>query len=172
MQLQRKMESVQAIEDMTLLKGSFLVSSPMLKDDRFKQTAVFICESSPNRTFGFIINPTEKNTTAKFKNKFKKTMLANVPVYSGGPVDEHRLFLLHSNDHVWPESLKIGNICITKINDVIKNITKEQKLPNDYIIISGFANWIQFQLEREITMGYWLLAQPNSNIIFDKKITN
>lgn len=156
------------MQDIQSLKGSFLIASPLIPDARFKQAVIFICESK-NSTFGFIIDPSEKNTTSKFKKKFKNTILQGVPVYIGGPVDESKLFLVHSNDALWPESLKIGNLAITPINDVLR---KQDKLPKDYMIIAGYANWMHMQLERELSLGFWLVSKTDSSVIFDKTIKN
>jgi len=156
------------MQDIQSLKGSFLIASPLIPDARFKQTIIFICESK-NSTFGFIIDPSEKNTTSKFKKKFKNTILQGVPVYLGGPVDESKLFLVHSHDALWPESLKIENLAITTINDVLR---KQDRLPKDYMIIAGYANWMHMQLERELSLGFWVVSNNDSAVIFDKTIKN
>lgn len=155
------------IDNVAQLKGNFLVASPMIPDERFKNAIIFICENKAS-TFGLMIN--SEGIIKKFNKKFKNTSLQNISVYSGGPNDDQKLFLLHSNDKAWSSTLKINNnIAITAINEVIKQKTN---LPNEYVIISGYTSWVQFQLERELSLGFWLPFQTDSNIIFDQNIKN
>lgn len=156
------------------LKGQFLAASPFIPDVRFEKKVIFICESNNASAFGFIIDPIEQND---FKNNFKKmikgTRFKNQPIYSGGPVDSNRLFLLHSNDVLWPETLNIScalnneMIAVTNLTNVLKNASN---MPKHYILISGYTNWVQNQLSREISLGFWLIAPMKNSIIFDQAV--
>lgn len=147
------------------LKGSFLISSPIMIDDRFKKSVIFMCDIKKSSSFGLVVsNPI--GTCANIK-PLKKTPLAKADLYSGGPMEEAKLFLLHTNDVKWPTSLQINEqISVTNINDAIKNL---EKLPEKYIVLAGYTNWQYSQLEHEVSLGFWLLFEDDMHLIFDNK---
>jgi putative transcriptional regulator len=178
------MQTSQAIDyhiKLDSLKGRFLAASPCINDDLFQKKIIFICETNRASAFGFIIDPIEPNNLQKnFKKEMKGTRFKNLPIYSGGPIDSNRLFLVHSDDVIWPETLNIHGdenemnkkeiICITNLTNILNNDTPN--MPKNYIIISGYTNWMQNKLSREIALGFWLFAPLENSIIFDKKIDN
>lgn len=151
------------ITDITQIRGNFIVASPMMLDERFIDTVIFICEFTPNGAYGLVINDfiNEKS------NKLKATIFENEKIFNGGPVDNEKMFVLHSNDYESIKTLKIShNIYLTSVEDMVKNT---EKLPQKYIILEGYTKWQESQLEKEIMLGNWLVYLSNdSKTIFEQ----
>lgn len=151
------------LDELESLKGCFLIASPMMKDESFKKTVVFLSEVKLRNSFGFIISL--ENKTRKFNKLLKGSIFEDSKIFHGGPTDEKKLFILHTTDYLWPTTLKITNdLAITNFKDALK---KQEKLPNKYRIVSGYANWYLGQLEQEISLGYWLIHENDSSLLFD-----
>jgi putative transcriptional regulator len=147
------------------LKGVFLMATPSMPDKRFKKTVIFLVEAKQTNAFGFVISDI---LTDKFKNRIKDTMFDGMPIYYGGPVDESQLFVIHSADCMWSQSLRIKDVIITKLSDAIN----EQKMPEKCRIVAGYANWRSGQLTNEL-LGSWIVFDGKSmEILFDKASTN
>lgn len=156
------------LDDISNLKGNLLIASPMMVDIRFAQSVVFMCESKISGAFGFAIRKDE--TLTKFKKQLKNTMFENCIIHPGGPVSESRLFVIHSSDVMWNETLQItDDVCVTNFEDAIK---VAQPKPEKLLLVAGYANWQANQLEREMIMGFWIMVEDDSNMIFDKHHRN
>ena len=78
-----------------------------MTDPRFKNTVIFMIESDENGAWGLVINKQlasiplgsliykSRDSTIKQKKLYK----VNIPVYWGGPVNENKIIVLHSNDY-------------------------------------------------------------------------
>jgi|GEM_PF-4609045 len=156
------------LDDISGLKGGFLIASPAMSDLRFVKSVLFMCESKVSGSFGFTID--RKENLPKFKKQLKNTIFAGENVYSGGPVAENRLFIVHSSEVTWPETLRIGHeICVTNFEDAVKS--GEEK-PQKCLILAGYTSWIANQLEREILMGLWLMVPCCPEMLFEKSSKN
>ena len=153
--------------DVSNLKGNFAIASPIMLDDRFKEAIILLCDVKLINTYGFIVNQDE--VLNKFKKNLKNTIFKDTKVYYGGPVAENRLFIIHSSDVQWSESLKITEeIYVTNFDDAIK---KEKALPKNYLIVAGYTNWQGGQIEREIVMGFWNFLINENDLIFSNSKT-
>ena len=81
-----------------------------------------------------------------------------------------RGFVLHSNDHILPDSKVISNdFAITCSTDLIKEIALG-KGPVKYIITLGYASWYSGQLESELKQNSWLTIPADPEIVFYSEI--
>ena len=72
------------------------------------------------------------------------------PIHIGGPVDGSRGFVLHSQDHMQPESVAVTHeIGLTSSVNILRDITNGIG-PVHSIISLGYAGWHAGQLEREL----------------------
>ena len=99
-------------------EGKFLVAMPGLSSSFFAQTIIYICAHNEEGAMGFVVNKTRGMTfwdlveqTDVFEDDAPPPMpnsVARVPVGHGGPVDEHRGFVLHSTDYCGEATIPIS----------------------------------------------------------------
>lgn len=89
------------------------------------------------------------------------------PVYSGGPVQAERGFVLHRNDGQWQNTVMIDDgICLTTSKDILDDLAHGAG-PKDHIIALGYAGWSANQLDAEISANAWLTVPADSDVIFN-----
>ena len=151
------------IKNIKEIKGKFIIASPIMIDERFIDSIIFICEITFNGAYGLMIN----NFQNKVSTELKNTIFESTKIFSGGPIAHEKLFMLHSNDHEWKQTLKISQeVYLTNVNDALKNT---KILPKQYMIIEGYTKWNEEQLEKEIILGQWLAYENNKDFLFDHK---
>jgi len=159
------------------LSGHFLVSMPQMHDLRFARSVVYLCAHSPQGAMGFVINRALNGVTfadllqqLKIENAVnpQKETLAKMPVFYGGPVENNRGFVLHSDDILRDASTPIqDNIALTATVDMLDMIAKG-KGPEKHLLVLGYAGWGAGQLEQEIQQNSWLTVPGSEEIIFDQ----
>ena len=94
-------------------------------------------------------------------------------VYSGGPVETGRGFVLHSADyHANDSTLSIDDdVSLTATIDILKAIAAGQG-PQQSILALGYAGWSAGQLESEIQANGWLHCPADMELIFDPDLEN
>ena len=86
----------------TNLTGKLLVAMPGMGDPRFEHSVVYICTHTPEGAMGLIVNKPQPQF--KLQSLLEqldisvKSLAHDIPVQFGGPVDETRGFVLHTND--------------------------------------------------------------------------
>lgn len=79
---------------MPSLSGSILIAHPSLHDANFKQTVILISAHSEQQgALGVILNRPMGKTLGGLKEAFSYGVLADVPLFFGGPVNENELIL-------------------------------------------------------------------------------
>ena len=73
-------------------KGTFLLSIPLIEDERFDKTIIIITESLKDEKIGFVIN---KKTNLKVIDLIKKIKNHSIIANYGGPVCPENLFYFH-----------------------------------------------------------------------------
>ena len=96
----------------------------------------------------------------------KKLYEFEIPIYWGGPVDDHKIIILHSNDYENETTKKYNNLSTSSDLKTLINIA-EEKGPKKSLIMLGVAAWNVGQLDGEIEMERWTLSEKSLNLIFD-----
>jgi len=156
---------------MKSLKHQFLISMPSMAESSFSHTVTYICEHDAEGAMGLIINrPTDVQLDEIFNQldiNDETRAHASDPIYSGGPVQTDRGFILHPNDKQWESTIKIaGNISLTTSKDILAAIARDEG-PQDCLVALGYAGWSPGQLEEELADNFWILAPANEDIIFN-----
>ena len=77
----------------------FLIAMPELSDDLFGRSVIYVCEHTPKGALGLIINKPSTMTVADLFEKvdlpLRRSELAEMPVFQGGPLQTERGFVLH-----------------------------------------------------------------------------
>jgi putative transcriptional regulator len=160
------------------LDGQMLIAMPMMSDERFARTLVYICAHSSEGAMGIVVNQPAQNV--KFPDLLVQLEVipeaeriqlhgsaGEVKVLKGGPVETGRGFVLHSADFFIENStLPIDEgICLTATLDILKAIARG-KGPSNAILALGYAGWAPGQLEQEIQQNGWLNCPADSELIF------
>ena len=158
----------------TRLTDHFLIAMPGLMDENFNQAVTYICEHDDNGTFGIIIN---RESTVTLDNVMQQMKIPYHPesketglVYSGGPVQANRGFILHRPTGNWDSSLVINDqVALTTSRDILEAIA-DNRGPDDTVIALGYAGWAPGQLEQEMAANAWLSCPAEQQIIFNTPI--
>jgi putative transcriptional regulator len=149
--------------------GKFLIARPTAELGCFKQSVVFIYEDSNNGVAGVTITvPSPKKLNDVVSVLGVDTSPGDHVIYNGGPVATHTLMMIHSDDFSSTNTLHTGSgIDVSSDTLMVEKLLMGNE-PLQYRLVSGYCAWKAGQLEREIELGCWLLAELNTSIVFGK----
>ena len=156
------------------LTNHFIIAMPGLMDENFNQAVTFICEHDDNGTFGIIINRESEisldDVMQQMKIPYQQDNNNNETVFTGGPVQTNRGFVLHRPIGNWDSSLIVNDsVALTTSRDILESIA-EHRGPDDTIIALGYAGWGPGQLEQEMAANTWLSCPAEEQIIFSTPV--
>ena len=156
------------------LTDHFLIAMPGLMDENFNQAVTYICEHDENGTFGIVINRQSSVTLDEVMQQmnipYHPDASGIAPVFSGGPVQANRGFILHRPTGNWDSSLIINDsVALTTSRDILVAIA-DNTGPKDTIIALGYAGWAPGQLEQEMAANAWLSCPAQQQIIFETPV--
>jgi putative transcriptional regulator len=156
------------------LTDHFIIAMPGLMDENFNQAVTYICEHDENGTFGIIINRESEITLddvmQQMKIPYHPDKSKDETVFTGGPVQINRGFILHRPTGNWDSSLIVNDsVALTTSRDILEAIAGN-KGPDDTIIALGYAGWGPGQLEQEMAANTWLSCQAEEQIIFNTPV--
>ncbi len=154
------------------LKNNFLISMPVLGDNKYHDTMVYICHQGEYGSMGIIINQEYNMDLETMLHHLKISTNENIlnqPIYHGGDVQNDRGFILHphnSKDN-WLSSYKVSeDLSLTSSVDILEAMAIG-KGPTSTLIAMGYIGWGPGELESEIINNLWLNCPVNLDIIFD-----
>ena len=158
-------------DNINSLQGQLLIASPHMDDTRFQRSVIMMCQHDAQSAMGLVIN--KQASRLKLGDLFEKLDIgaprfaAQNPVHIGGPVDSNRGFVLHSQDHMLPDSIQVTHdIGLTASIDILRDIT-EGIGPAQSIVSLGCAGWGAGQLDQEISENVWLNLPASAPLVFD-----
>jgi putative transcriptional regulator len=100
------------------LAGQLLVAMPQMADARFERSVIYLCAHSAEGALGLVINrPFRKLSFADLLEQLEIERGPDarpISVLAGGPVEEGRGFVLHSDDYLRDDTLKVeGGFALT-----------------------------------------------------------
>ena len=133
-----------------------------------------MCQHDNNAAMGVMINrqSNQINLSQLCKTLEMGTprFCGDQPVFIGGPVENGRGFVLHSQDHMRPESVAVTDeIGLTSSVKFLRDIT-DGTGPARSIVSLGYAGWSAGQLETELTENAWLHLPSTSDLVFDPHV--
>ena len=101
------------------VKNHFLIATKKMNDNRFKKTVIIILENDENGAWGLVKNkPVGSvpiavliNPSLNTPEEREKLYKVHIPIFWGGPLDQKKIFILHSTEYQ---------------NETTKEITKEK----------------------------------------------
>ena len=156
------------------VKDFFLVASKTMKDPRFKNTVIVMLDNDEKGAWGLVVNKPlasvplsslihkSRNTTVKEKKLFN----VKIPIYWGGPVNENKILILHSQEYKNETTKNFKNLSISSDYKILFEIA-DKKGPEKSLVILGISSWGTGQLEGEMEMEGWVLSEINIDLIFE-----
>lgn len=145
---------------------------PGMDDPNFAETLTLVCEHNRNGAFGFTVNRPFDIEVRELLNQQEISVdpdnpLTRESLFSGGPVEVERGFVLHSADKSWESTMEVSkDFSITASEDVIHAIVNDEG-PEKHLFILGYSGWDAGQLESEILNNVWLTGDASADIVFD-----
>jgi len=142
-----------------------------MEDPNFDHGVTLMCQHNEDGALGITINRnsdlTLMDVLAQLDIQCNDESIANQPVLQGGPVQQERGFVLHSDDGQWEATTQVApGIMVTTSRDVLEAIAQHRG-PSKYVVALGYAGWSAGQLEDELKENAWLNTAADSAIIFD-----
>lgn len=153
------------------LKHHFLIAMPHMADPRFAQALIYLVEHNQEGAMGLVVNRPSGLTLGDVIEQLRPdepaaTPYQHLPIYSGGPVQTDRGFVLHPADRYFQATLGLGQLGMTTSQDVLFSIADGQG-PERHFIALGYAGWGAGQLEAELAQNAWLSCPAQPRILFD-----
>jgi putative transcriptional regulator len=156
------------------LNNQFIIAMPSLMEPIFHHTVTFLCQHTKEGALGIVIN---RSAEMKLGEIFKQMEItaksptaSQAPVFTGGPVQQDRGFVVHTACGDWDMTLSVSkDISLTTSRDVIEAIAAGEG-PEQYLVALGYAGWGEGQLEKEILSNSWLNTPYAKQILFDTPV--
>lgn len=154
------------MSDFSSLAGQLLVSLPSMQGDYFSHTVTLLIEHNEDGAFGLVINKPLDLELSDLLVDSELHCPEGIRVLESGPVEQNRLFFLHTSDQVFENSHPINDhVSLTTSMDVFD--ARGETLPAHLLAGLGYAGWSGGQLEEEIRADVWLVVPYVNDIIFD-----
>lgn len=145
------------------LKGRLLIADPSIVDPEFARTLILVTAHGPRGAMGFIVNrAAERPRFAEVRRELglgtRGSPTPDPLVMSGGPVEETRGFLIHSEDYDAPEDSSeiVGpGLRVTSAMEALRAVASGSG-PRRALFVLGYAGWAPNQLERELQRNDWI----------------
>jgi putative transcriptional regulator len=164
------------------LDGQMLIAMPVMDDERFQRSVIYMCAHSSEGAMGIIVNRPAGSIDFPglllqldiIKQGDRITLPKSaeaMKVLRGGPVEPGRGFVLHSSDFFIKDStLAIDeDVSLTATLDILKAIATGAG-PSRALLALGYAGWAPGQLENEIQHNGWLHCAADSDLVFDRDV--
>jgi len=148
-------------------KGKILISEPFNNDIYFRKSVILLTEYNSKGSIGLVLN---KQIDISFNELINEVKNFKTPISIGGPVDNDRLFYIHSlNEKILPHSVKVSDKIYWggDFRVLRKLINDELILPSQIRFYLGYSGWTQGQLDDELKKNLWLVSDINSSEIFE-----
>ncbi len=166
----------QRVADDSTLTGKCLVYIGSGKNDLYKESVIYITDSSPESVKGIMINKLLfGSAVVECRNHEdggeKDVRGVYEDLYQGGPVNPANGFVLFPSDGYFysdPHARVQGEIAISSSFGVLQDILDGEG-PDKKIIAMGHCVWKRGELEWEIFNNEWLIVPGDPKLIFDTR---
>ena len=147
-----------------------LVATPIMgRDSTFHKSVILLYEESVQHIAGLVLNkPTKTPVKTIFKMKGFTPINLSDMVFSGGPVSQEAIMILHSDEWKCNNTLRLNNgFSLTSDANMMKKIHEQDK-PKRWRVYSGLSLWNPGQLEGEINSKCWMVVEsPTADLILE-----
>jgi putative transcriptional regulator len=141
---------------------------PQLTDSNFRRSVILMLEHGEAGSMGLVINRGASLTLGDLAKNQSLTIAperSRQPVFMGGPVENHRGFVLHNNEQVTEKHEVVPGLYLSLTLDTLGPLLKD---PSSHLrFCLGYANWGPRQLENELASGSWLFAEASARPVLE-----
>ncbi|MCM1448999.1 MAG: YqgE/AlgH family protein [Clostridiales bacterium] len=141
--------------------GSLLVAEPFLQEECFNHAVILLVDHAEGyASMGLTLN---KPTTYTLNDVTSDVDRADsVPLFSGGPVGEDRMFYLHTLGNIFNGSIEIipGLYIGGDYDQVLQYISDGYPTEGIIRFFIGYSGWEPGQLDRELKQSVWAVTRP------------
>jgi len=153
------------------LTHHFLVSMPIVTDDYFGQSVIYLVEHNQDGAWGVVANKPVGLDLGEIFNQLDipcdNESRSKSAVLRGGPVDEQQGIVLHRPGPAFEATKNYaGGVSMSSSKDVLEALAAGNS-PDDYRVFLGHAGWEAGQLESEIADNAWLTDPACADQLFD-----
>jgi len=156
-------------------KNFFIVATKEIIDPRFKNSVIYMLDHDKDGALGIIINkPIGKITIGSLVQNMKDKKINReeifnyeIPIFWGGPIDNDRILILHSNDYNNESTKKYKYFSVSNDYESLVSIADENG-PTKSLVVVGISAWTVGQLDGEIDKGHWNLSEVKEELIFEE----
>jgi len=148
--------------------GTLLVATRELRDPLFSHAVILLLGHGVAGSQGLIVNQRSRWQLSDLLTDLDDGVDEH-PVFFGGPLGVHRVFLLlHAADSV-PGTQQVGDedMWFSESRAVLDKLLSGPAHTEDLRFYVGYASWTTGQLAMEIARGSWLLVRGDTGIVFD-----
>ena len=147
-----------------------MLAMPNMGDPRFERAVICMCEHNEEGAMGIVVN--QPSFDIEFSELMEQleidlpTQHEDIPVFTGGPVEPNRGFVLHSADFTQESTLVVSEIvALTATVEILRAMAMGTG-PNNSLLALGYAGWGPGQLESEIQQNAWLHTEIDTDLLF------
>lgn len=146
-------------------KGKVLISEPFLNDPNFKRTIILLTEHGEEGSIGFVLN---KPTDYRIHEVIEEFPEFDSVVYYGGPVQLNTLQFIYKGENIIDGSIEImPGLFWGGSFDILKTlIMSGAAAPGDFRFFLGYSGWTDGQIEDELELNSWIVANSSIENIF------
>lgn len=147
-------------------KGKILISEPFLLDPNFKRTIILLTEHGENGSLGFVLNKPTEHYVHSLVEDFHEF---DAKVFYGGPVQLNMLQFIYRSDYSLIDNSTeiLPGLYWGGSFDILKTMIKAGSLnPNDFRFFLGYSGWEEEQLDDELKINSWIVADTTIESIF------
>ena len=153
------------------LAPSLLLAMPQLRDPNFTRSVVLLCDHGPDGAMGFVVNrPTDVHAASAVAIEPPVRGDNGLTLWTGGPVETHRGFLLLGDDpHVVDSEPIVEGLHLTASIEVLRELLEigvDELGRRRCRLLLGYAGWGPGQLDAELAASAWLSAPADPELVF------
>lgn len=141
--------------------GSLLVAEPFLKEECFNHAVILLVDHADGyASMGLTLNKATGYTLDEIVDEVSKS--TGVPIYSGGPVGNDRMFYLHTLGNLFTGSIEIfpGLYIGGDYDEVLRYVNDGYPTDGMLRFYVGYTGWDPGQLKNEVESNVWAVTVP------------
>lgn len=152
-------------QHITLKTGVCLLADPYMMDPNFKRSVVLISDYQKEGAVGFILNKPIAMTIDSLVSDFPEF---ESEVYYGGPMQTDTIHYIHTKGDLLEGSAEVlpGIYWGGDFAQLKTLVSNGLMTPKDVRFFVGYSGWSEGQLEEEMNIFSWLIAEGDPNYIF------
>jgi len=151
--------------DINIAAGKLLISEPLLLDESFNKSVIFMCHHDAKESVGYVLN---RYANDDLSNYIPDMNGINFPLHRGGPVGLDSLHILHTvPELIGGEHIQEGIYWGGELESAVEQIKLGRITETNCKFFLGYSGWGEGQLDAELDMQSWLVSNASIALVFE-----